>query len=359
MGSRDRRLASGFVYNYFRIGKALQDVRMIERLTIANFLCSTETHPLLSYCLEKFSLINGEVMKSSLQEKISEIRNHYEQFNPEKIFPFAEHLSDRINKKKFIESFLQQPGLWIRIRNGFREKVLDEFVEKKILFEVDDHHPLSLSLVNSTSLEKTDAFLKGYFEIQDWSSQQMIRYIQPKPNETWWDACAGSGGKSLMMMDAEPTVTILASDSRASMLKNMEERFNKAGTKNHKTIHLDLSKPISDSQLPFTGFDTILADVPCSGSGTWARTPEWLLMFDEKSLIHYVTLQRNIIKNLSGSLEKDKRLVFITCSVFTEENEKNVAWIPANTALTLLDTAYMEGWAKGADSMFVATFIKQ
>src|SRR5436305_610912 len=60
MGSRDRKLASGFVYNYFRIGKSLKDLRMVERLTIANFLCSSVSSPLLEYCLDKFSLIKED-----------------------------------------------------------------------------------------------------------------------------------------------------------------------------------------------------------------------------------------------------------------------------------------------------------
>lgn len=360
MGSRDRRLASAFTYNYFRIGKALTDVRLIERLTIANFLCSTVSNPLLAYCLEKFSLLKEEDIQHSPEEKISKITNQYQQFKLEKLFPFSSHLSDRIDKKKFIESFLEQPKLWIRIRKGFQQKVFDEFSEKNISFEANENNPLSVSLVNATSLEKTDSFINGYFEIQDWSSQQTIKYIQPQPKQSWWDACAGSGGKSLMMFDTEPTISVFATDSRSSILKNLEERFSKTGMKNFKTMQADLT----DTKLQFSNFNfqypsAVLTDVPCTGSGTWARTPEWLTMFNENEIARYVSLQRSIIQNITGGMKMRTPLVYITCSVFKEENEMNVEWIKANAKLSLVQSGYVEGTDKGADTLFAARFVKE
>ncbi len=331
---------------------------MIERLTVANFLCSAVSNPLLAYCLDKFSLLNADAVETSIKEKIAKIKNHYSQFNMEKIFPFSMHLSDQINQVKFIESFLHQPKLWIRIRKDFRDEVWNELNAKNISFEADELDPLSVSLFNTTSLEKTDSYLNGFFEIQDWSSQQTIKFIQPKPNESWWDACAGSGGKSMMMLDAEPTVKILATDNRESILKNLNERFTKVGIKNFKTFQLDLTKEILKSEI-LNPKSEILADVPCTGSGTWSRTPEWLSMFDENSISQLVSSQRKIIKNLSATMRKGRTLVYITCSVFKNENENNVRWFEANTDLVLRDLNYIEGIDISADSMFVAKFIKQ
>ena len=363
MGSNDRRLASSFSYNYFRLGKALNDLRLIERLTIANFLCSGISNTLLAYCLKKFSLLKEEDVTCPLAEKIIKIKEQHPAFNIENIFPFADHLSESINKKHFTTSFLIQPKLWIRIRRGFEEKVNEELISKNILFGADEKNPNILSFLNATSLEKTDSFLNGYFEIQDWSSQKTLDFIQPKPNETWWDACAGSGGKSLMMADAEPTLNIFASDTRNTILNNLEERFKKAGVKNYKTAPLNLTEADLQSSIsnhPFLSeymLGGILADVPCSGSGTWARTPEWLTMFNENSLGHFVTLQRNIITNLSSSLRPGQPLVYITCSVFKEENELNVKWMEENLNLFLQKSAYIEGFFNQADTLFVACFI--
>jgi 16S rRNA (cytosine967-C5)-methyltransferase len=355
MGSRDRKQASGFVYNYFRIGKALNDVRMIERLTMANFLCSTHSTPLLIYCLEKFSVLNAEDIQNSFEQKIEIITTVYPYFNSGKIFPFSNHLSDAIDREKFTLSFLHQPKLWIRIRQDFREQVYAEMKEKNILFEPEENNPLSVSLINATSLEKTESYLKGYFEIQDWASQQTLHFIQPKPGEFWLDACAASGGKSLMMLDAEPSLKILATDTRLSILKNFEERFRKAGHQNFETLQVDFTSPVFGFPVP----DCVLADVPCTGSGTWARSPEWLTMFDENSISEFVTLQRKIISNLAGLMKHGSSFVYITCSVFKEENEGNVEWMLKNSELALQKAGYIEGVDKDADTMYAARFIKR
>ena len=168
-----------------------------------------------------------------------------------------------------------------------------------------------------------------------------------------------------MMADAEPSLNIFATDIRPAILLNLEERFNKVGIKKIKTRQFDLTLPLSNFQFPTSNFQStisnpqfgILADVPCTGSGTWARTPEWLTMFDEKSVAHFITLQRNIILNLASVLKAGQPLVYITCSVFKEENELNVKWIEANTKLSLQKSGYITGLGKQADTMFTARFI--
>jgi len=107
-------------------------------------------------------------------------------------------------------------------------------------------------------------------------------------------------------------------------------------------------------------FDGIIADVPCSGSGTWARSPELLSSFSEQSLFDkFVPLQRNIIRNLTAALKPQSSLVYITCSVFREENEENIAYFEKNLGLKSISATYLEGSDKGADSMFIAVLQMQ
>ncbi|MCX6292221.1 MAG: RsmB/NOP family class I SAM-dependent RNA methyltransferase [Bacteroidetes bacterium] len=358
MGSRDRRQASSFSYHFFRMGKALSDLRMAERLTIANFLCAEIPNPLLSYCIEKYSLLKEEDLAGTTEHKIEKIREHYPYFNPGNIFPFKEHLGGLIDREQFVLSMLRQPKLWIRIRKKYLESVFNELNQLNISFHQDEKNPFCVSLENATSLEQTESYRNGYFEIQDWSSQQIIHFIEPGRDETWWDACAGSGGKSLMIADAEPSVKIIASDNRTSILKNFEERFRKAGLKNYKTMLMDLANAPLLSEADH-GRISILADVPCTGSGTWARTPESLSGFDERSIERFVTIQRKILLNLATRLQKNASLVYVTCSVFKEENEMNVDWIVSNTSLSLEKSGYFKGYEKGADTMFAAKFISR
>ena len=340
LGSRDRRLIQQFMFNYFRIGKMYAEKTMEERLAIANHICRTEAGPLLDYSSREI-------------QRIERLTAHLE---PDKIFPFGRHLSDSIGKAEYIHSFIVQPKAWIRVREEFAAAVEKEFSEKKIEFEKDPEVPLAWSVRNSTPLDQLDSYLLGYFEIQDLSSQKTIGLIQPKAGETWWDACAGSGGKSLMMAASEPSINMFCTDARAGILKNLTERFRRSGIKNYTAKMMDLSaggKPRISIR-----FDGILADVPCTGSGTWARTPERLAFFDTGSIAKFQDVQRKIISGIAGLLPENKPFVYITCSVFKEENEDMTSWVAANSPLKLQTQKYFEGAAKGADTMFVARFIR-
>jgi 16S rRNA (cytosine967-C5)-methyltransferase len=340
LGSRDRRLIQQFVYNYFRIGNMYSDKPIEERLAIANKICKAEESPLLSFSFRE--LVNIDKAASHLQ--------------PEKLFPYPRHLSESISKAEFIHSFLVQPKVWIRVRNAFIPEVEKELHEKEIVFVKDQANPDAWSVKQSTALDQLESFKQGYFEIQDLSSQETIRLIRPGRGEYWWDACAGAGGKSLMMAAHEPDVRLFCTDARETILKNLEERFRKAAVKNYTVRSMDLSsgkKPKVSERI-----DGIVADVPCSGSGTWSRTPEWLTFFNSKSIEKFRDLQRKIISSTTHILPENKPLVYITCSVFKEENEDNTAWVTANLPLKLQTQVYIEGSSKGADTMFVARFTR-
>ena len=340
LGSRDRRLIQQFVYNFFRIGNMYADKPVVERLAIANKICNADPTPLLEFSFRD----------------LKKIEQHASHIEPDKIFSFGRHLSDSINKAEFIHSFLVQPKVWIRVRSEFKAGVEKELLEKEIHFEVDKEIENAWSLKNSTSLDQLESFKNGYFEIQDLSSQKTIQAIRPNKGETWWDACAGSGGKSLMMAAYEPGISLVCTDSRDTILKNLGERFKRTGFKNYTSKMVDLTtgpKFRMEKQL-----DGIVADVPCTGSGTWSRTPEWLTFFNPKSIEKFQGIQRNIISALVKLLPDNKPLIYITCSVFKEENEENTAWVTANFPLQLQTQIYIEGSSKGADNMFVARFIR-
>ena len=357
MGSRDRRQASDFIYNYYRIGKAITGRDQEERITVGNYLCADTASPVLQYCMSRF--LKGSVVDSmlSLNERIEKVKTYFPDFNVKDIFPFANHLSTQINAESFALSMLKQPKLWIRIRRKFLKEVTDELKKENISFITDDNNPLTIPFPNATKLDKLKSYGKGYFEIQDGSSQQTSDYFKPKPNEHWWDACAGSGGKSLLLHDLEPSVHLTVSDNRESILNNLNERFRKAGIRSDQVLQIDIanSQPETVNSKPFDG---IIADVPCSGSGTWARTPEWLSSFNEKSVNEFSMLQK-IVSNVIPYLKKDSPLIYITCSVFKEENEEVVDWIKDKFNLSLEDSAYIKGYDKGADTMFVARMIKK
>src|SRR5690606_11312409 len=160
---------------------------------------------------------------------------------------------------------------------------------------------------------------------------------------SWWDCCAASGGKFLLLLDRFPASQLMVSDTRMSVLRNLDERFSRAGIDiRYRKKILDLSQPV-DHLMKGEVFDGILVDAPCSGSGTWGRTPELLSQFNENTLADFSVLQQSIVKNVLPYLRQGGSLHYITCSVFEQENE-SVARYAETLGLKLVNQRSIIGY---------------
>jgi 16S rRNA (cytosine967-C5)-methyltransferase len=345
MGSRDRKNLSKAIYSYFRLGNCLAGLKSDERLFVALFLTANSPDDMLAYFKPDYQ----ERITNSLAEKAAYLASLFPSFNLNDIFPFAAHLSDSIDQSLFINSLLIQPDLFIRAIKGAEQKLEAYLNEAQIPFEKKEW---CYRLPNAAKLLNTEYL----FEVQDQSSQYTANYFQPKPKQMWWDCCAASGGKSLLLYALEPSVHILASDNRASSLLNLEARFKQAGITQFRRREIDLLAEINSIEKD--SMDGILLDAPCTGSGTWSRTPEMLSQFNESQLEKFIYLQRTIAENAVQFLKPGCPLVYITCSVFKEENEEAVAYFLANLPLKLEKMELIKGYESKADTMFVARFLK-
>jgi 16S rRNA (cytosine967-C5)-methyltransferase len=167
-----------------------------------------------------------------------------------------------------------------------------------------------------------------------------------------WDCCAASGGKSIMTYDLDPSIDLTVSDVRPAILHNLSGRFERAGIKKYRSFVTDLSSEKRRNEL----YDVVIADVPCSGSGTWGRTPEELFFFSSAKLERYKDLQQKITTNVAGNIRPGGVLLYFTCSVFRDENENMVEYIQNNTKLELTSMEMVSGWESKADTMFMSMF---
>src|SRR5690606_11580653 len=127
-------------------------------------------------------------------------------------------------------------------------------------------------------------------------------------------------------------------------LRNLDERFGKANIKtNYKKKVLDLTQDI-DHLMDGETFDAILVDAPCSGSGTWGRTPEMLSQFDEERIQAFAYLQRQIVDTVVRYLKPQGMLVYITCSVFEAENEQLVRYLEDKYGLVVEEGGIIKGY---------------
>ena len=151
-------------------------------------------------------------------------------------------------------------------------------------------------------------------------------------------------------------IELTVSDIRETILKNLHQRFKSAGIINYESFVTDLS--LADNKTIKKDFDLIICDAPCSGSGTWGRTPEQLVYFKRSTLQNYVDSQKKILSNAIPHLKRAGLLVYITCSVFEAENEGVVNFITESLNGKLLDMQLLKGYQQQSDSMFVAVFKK-
>lgn len=353
MGSTDRRMASRLLYNYFRLGKALVNKSKEERLFLAEFLCHSVDNPFLQH----FRPDLNQKIELPFNEKLAYAQEN-EGLILSEIFPFYKHLSEGIDESAFLESFFVQPDLFIRVNPKSLKVVLNTLKESTIGYKQIEE--LTIALPNGTNLNSLfpdTSFLIKPYEVQDLSSQHTLSYFKPNPYEYWWDACAASGGKSLLLFSEQPNVKLLVSDIRESVLDNLDERFVAAGLRTYQKKIIDLTKN-ADPELHHYEFDGIILDAPCSGSGTWGRTPEMISQFEEYKIQGFQNLQKTIATNALKYLKPGKPLIYITCSVFREENEEVVSYLVSEHSMKLESLELIKGYDKKADTMFVARLVR-
>jgi 16S rRNA (cytosine967-C5)-methyltransferase len=319
MGSTDRRVASRLIYSYFRLGQALPNLATDERLMVAEFLCNTQSNSFLQH----FKPDWAACVNFTIDDKLTLIKTAYPAFKLDDVFPWTSQISEGIDKDAFLKSFFCQPDLFIRVRNGYDHLVKAELNKAGVVFK--DEGNGCYALPNGTRLETIFA-KQNWFEVQDLSSQQTGDFFRPQRWDNWWDACAASGGKSLLLHEDEPNIKLVVSDIRESVLANLDERFQLAGLTKYQKKVLDLTTNI-DQTLHDYQFDGIILDAPCSGSGTWGRTPEMIAQFMPTKIDFFQRLQKGIAQNVVKYLKPGKPLIYITCSAFKGENEDVVDYL--------------------------------
>ena len=350
MGSSDRRITNRLIYNYYRLGKALPNAAPEDRLYVAEFLCNSQTNSFIEYFKPEWAACIG----FGIDEKLAIVKQVHTGFKLEDVFPWTDAISPSIDKEAFLRSFFLQPDLYIRILKGFEPQVKATLTAAEVLYR--EESPQCLALPNGTRLENIFPN-QHWFEVQDLSSQQTAALYKPNKWEHWWDACAASGGKSLLLHELEADIKLVVSDVRESVLANLDERFLHAGIRKYQSKVIDLlDNP--DPILHDYAFDGIIFDAPCSGSGTWGRTPEMIGQFEAQKIAFFARLQQSIVLNIIKYLKPGKPLIYITCSAFKEENEAMLQFLEKQHGFVCEEASVLQGYRHKADTMFVARLIK-
>jgi len=193
--------------------------------------------------------------------------------------------------------------------------------------------------VESGDITKSPPYCIGQIVIQDEASQLVAALVGlslPKEGSNILDCCAAPGGKTLAIADRNPTAKITALELHPHRARLLQKLLRQNSTR----LAAQIQVVTADTQhLPITQkFDRVLADVPCSGTGTLARNPEikWRLTADD--LVELQQRQLAILRSALAQVAPLGRLIYSTCSLEKEENETVVEQALAeNNSFRLLD----------------------
>ena len=230
------------------------------------------------------------------------------------------------NKSFSLEQWIRlEPPVWIKVVDINQYQSIKNRLQELNIPVIHERFEMGALAVSGQS--NINAFeQEGLILIQDIGSQLSMIWDELIESTVLnnsngmsmvWDSCCGAGGKSLSLRINYPNLDLQCSDIRQGILDNCIERFNKTGL----TVPFVFKHNLANGENKKTKFKIVLADIPCSGSGTWRRNPEERWFYDEKHWDSMITTQFSMIKNAAASVTEGGYLVVCTCSLFARENE--------------------------------------
>jgi 16S rRNA (cytosine967-C5)-methyltransferase len=257
----------------------------------------------------------------------------------------AAALGDRFARE--MAAMLEPAPLDLRVNplKATREEALAELAGEGIRARPGRLSPWAIRVEGRPAVAQTAAFREGRVEIQDEGSQLVALILGARPGDRVVDFCAGAGGKTLAVAAGMANRgRVVAADVLDRRLERAGVRFRRAGVHNVET------RPLSSERDPWVkrhkgGFDRVLVDAPCTGTGTWRRNPDARWARLGPGLEDLVRLQGEILDSACRLVRPGGRLVYATCSLLPAENADRVdAFLAARPdfARVPLDRAWAE-----------------
>lgn len=215
------------------------------------------------------------------------------------------------------------------------EEVIESLAKEGVIAKQSDVLPEALRLENKPALQRTEAFGKGLFEVQDLGSQLLARLLAVRRGQFVVDLCAGAGGKTLALGALmRNTGRLYALDVSVSRLSKLKPRLIKSGLSNVWPSGISGLKDERLKRLTAKA-DAVLVDAPCSGTGTFRRNPDLKWRQTKETLASLIAKQSEILGAAARLLKPGGRLVYATCSLLDDENQALVeAFLAQNPTFT-------------------------
>ena len=234
-----------------------------------------------------------------------------------------------------------------------KQELKKKLLEEEVGTETIPNTPDALVLVERKNVFLTDAFKKGYFEVQDASSQLVAPFLDVQPGQKVVDACAGAGGKTLHLASLmENKGQIIAMDIHAHKLAELKKRAKRDGAHNIETRPIEGTKTIKKLK---GKVDRVLLDAPCSGLGVLKRNPDSKWKLNPEFLERVKKTQAEILDQYASMVKEGGKLVYATCSILPSENELQVkAFLKKHPEFTFVKDQKVSPVKSGFDGFYMA-----
>ncbi len=217
-----------------------------------------------------------------------------------------------------------------RVCRGSREDALHLLAKEGYEAVPTPFSPLGVRLTSRVNLSNCMAYRDGVIEVQDEASQLAALMCDVRPDERIIDYCCGAGGKALALSALlKGQGVVEAHDVNPRRLEQLKPRLARLGVKNIKMVSAADNQPI------YTRF---IIDAPCSGSGTWRRSPDAKFRLSSERLQELNRIQAEVLEKAYGLTASSGRIIYITCSVLEEENGAVIgAFLERHSDISIVD----------------------
>lgn len=355
---RDRSLVTEIVYGTIRYKKKIdfiisnyvKDIRLVDK-TILNILRSTIYQILFLSKVPDYAAVNEAVNLAKTVSKSSsgfvngvlrnilrnKDKNYTASLNGKKLlavkYSFPNWMVELFIKQYGIEkaesimkNLNETPNITVRVNSlkSDYDDVLEKLEENGYNVEEGTICPEAIKINKGSSIEHNDLFKDGYITVQDESAMLTAQLLDLEENMNVIDLCSAPGGKATHIGELmNNTGKITACDIYEHKIKLINDNCTRLGV-------TDVEAVVNDAAVINNDFineaDRVLVDVPCSGLGIIRKKPEIKWNKTKKSLDELCTIQRDIMQNAWRYLKEDGIMVYSTCTINKDENEKNIDW---------------------------------
>jgi len=312
IGSKDRRFIADMVWDIIRnkmklsFDAASDDVRKLVLLYMQKYT-SDKPHDIFTGGKYAPEVLTAEEQHFLMQENENPYPSYVEAEVPEWIF-------DKIQDVEFFKALNMPASADFRINVKNRDELLSALAAESLDFESCSYSPIGIRSFQRISLGNCLAYQSGEIEVQDEASQIVSILCDVKSEHKIIDYCCGAGGKSLALAYLlENKGKILAHDISAKRLEAIKPRMQRLGINN-----IELTDIIATTD---RDFDRFIIDAPCSGSGTWRRCPDAKFRLSPDVLQALNKTQNELLEIAYDKTKSGGRIIYITCSIFKDENE--------------------------------------